>query len=295
MTMIGCGVLRDEIRSSLRTGVVLTLVSATALGVAACGGDDGEEESNTQAKTSTLAVKLSGAGKDLSFGLPDSVPGGVVRIEFVNATKGEATAQLVRVDAGHTAREGLKAAGKWADGGGALPPWVQTAGGLGFVDGGTTTSATQSLAPGKYFVLDIESETIGTFEVTQAEDGATLPAVEPTITATEYAFETTGLKAGTNAVLFDNKGREPHVIGAAPIKPGKTIEDVREYAKTEKGEDPTEQDGTFETAILDGGVAQVVDLDFKRRGKYVLLCYVPDRAGGPPHLVKGMISEGVVD
>lgn len=85
------------------------------------------------------------------------------------------------------------------------------------------------------------------------------------------------------------------MIGAAPIKPGKTIEDVREYAKTEKGEDPTEKDGTFETAILDGGVAQVVDLDFKRPGKYVLLCYVPDREGGPPHLVKGMISEGVVD
>lgn len=106
-----------------------------------------------------------------------------MRIEFANATEAEATGQLIRFDAGHTASAALKATGKWADGGGALPPWVQLAGGLGFVDGGVTTSATQRLAPGKYLVFDIESETTATFEVTQADGGATLPAVEPTITA----------------------------------------------------------------------------------------------------------------
>jgi hypothetical protein len=44
---------------------------------------------------------------------------------------------------------------------------------------------------------------------------------------------------------------------------------------------------------MDGGGKQVVEVELKA-GKYALLCWVPDRAGGPPHAVKGMISEAVV-
>jgi hypothetical protein len=38
----------------------------------------------------------------------------------------------------------------------------------------------------------------------------------------------------------------------------------------------------------------VIDLELKR-GKYALVCFVPDRKGGPPHAFKGMISEGFVN
>jgi hypothetical protein len=37
----------------------------------------------------------------------------------------------------------------------------------------------------------------------------------------------------------------------------------------------------------------VLTLDLKP-GRYALLCVVPDRRGGPPHALKGMISEAVV-
>ena len=45
--------------------------------------------------------------------------------------------------------------------------------------------------------------------------------------------------------------------------------------------------------MIEGGDSQSVELELKE-GKYALLCFVPDRAGGPPHAVKGMISEAVV-
>jgi len=167
-------------------------------------------------------------------------------------------------------------------------------GGLGFAPAGATLSATQDLEPGSYVVFDIESGTMAAFDVGDGQGAAKLPTPAARIEATEYEFKAAGLQVGKNPVLFDNRGREPHVIAAAPIKPGKTIEDVRRYSKDEKGEDPTESEGAFETAVLDGGVKQVIEIDLKRAGSYVLLCYVPDRAGGPPHLIKGMVSEAVV-
>lgn len=43
-----------------------------------------------------------------------------------------------------------------------------------------------------------------------------------------------------------------------------------------------------------GARRQLAALNLGRPGNYVLICYVPDRAGGPPHLAKGMVSEAKV-
>ena len=95
-------------------------------------------------------------------------------------------------------------------------------------------------------------------------------------------------------MVFDNTGREPHFIAGLPIKQGKTIEDVKRFFRSEKGEPPIVEREAFSTAVIDGGVKQVVELDLKK-GNYAFLCFVPDRKGGPPHAVKGMISEAVVE
>lgn len=59
------------------------------------------------------------------------------------------------------------------------------------------------------------------------DGGAGLPGADTTITAKEYAFEVGELKAGANEVRFQNDGKEIHMLVAAPIAPGKTIDDVR--------------------------------------------------------------------
>ena len=96
-------------------------------------------------------------------------------------------------------------------------------------------------------------------------------------------------------MTFTNYGKEPHFALAAPIKPGNTIEDVEKSLKSDSGPDaPIIEDKTVSTGILDGGRSQVVDLELQK-GDYVLVCFVGDREGGPPHAFKGMVSEAVVE
>jgi hypothetical protein len=95
-------------------------------------------------------------------------------------------------------------------------------------------------------------------------------------------------------VLFDNTGSQPHMLAAAPIKKGKTLADVRRAIKSQKrGPSPVDDKSAVDLAVIDGHASQTVNLDLKP-GKYALLCFVPDRKGGPPHVAKGMISEATV-
>ena len=116
-----------------------------------------------------------------------------------------------------------------------------------------------------------------------------LPSDGGTIEATEYKFTGSGLKAGSAKVLFDNTGGEPHFIAGVGIKQGRTIDDVRKFFKTEKGEPPIDESRNFNTAVIEGGDSQSIQVELEE-GDWALLCFVPDRAGGPPHAVKGMIS-----
>jgi hypothetical protein len=270
----------------------LAVVTALALAGAGCGSDDDEEGGGggEAAQPSRLAIELSGSG----FDIPKSVPGGVTRIQFTNSTQRPASAQLGYVDGGHTAQEGLAAAGAWAEQGKSLPEWAHTAGGTGRTEPGATATVTQDLPPGEYFVLNVESdEEVAEFFTVKGGGEATLPEPASRVDAFEYRFEATGLQAGTSQVLVDNKGTEPHFLEAAPIAPGKTIADVKRWLSTEKGRPPLDFEQSVATPVIDGGMSQVVELKLQS-GKYALLCFVPDRAGGPPHAVKGMISEATV-
>jgi hypothetical protein len=273
--------------------LVLAALPAAAL-AAGCGDDD--DNASESSKPKGLALRISGSGKNLRLTAPKTAPAGLTRITLTNAAKGEHSAQLGRVDPGHTAQQGLAAAGTWAEKGKALPSWTHVEGGVPVTPAGTTHSSTQVLRPGKYFVIDTNveggNEPDAFFEVTGSDSGElTAPAAR--IDAVEYAFRASGLRAGSNPVLIDNKGRQPHFIDAAPIKPGKTIADVRRFVRSEKGEPPIIEDRTVSTPVLDGGVRQIVDLNL-RKGNYALLCFVPDRTGGPPHALKGMVSQVVV-
>jgi hypothetical protein len=69
---------------------------------------------------------------------------------------------------------------------------------------------------------------------------------------------------------------------------------VREFAKTQKGENPLIEKGATGTGLLDGGRSQAVDLNLPK-GNIALICFVSDREGGPPHVAKGMLSGATVE
>ena len=277
--------------------IALAAAAALALTGAGCGSDDDTDNPSGggagAAEPSRLAIELSGPPKNPTFSVPDSVKGGLVEIEFTNEVHGEHSAQLLRAEDGHTAAEALEAGNAWGEKGKGLPDWALTAGGAGDVKQGASTTVTQELAPGSYVVADLNSGASAEFEVTGEAGGGEPDAEGGTITATEYAFESEGLSAGRHRILFDNAGEEPHFVAAVGLAKGATAEDARRFFETEKGRPPFDERRSFSTAVVEGGVKQAVELDLEA-GKYALICFVPDRAGGPPHMVKGMISEATV-
>jgi hypothetical protein len=271
---------------------VLASLAALALGlsVSACGDDEKKKGGAAGAKTASF--EMTGSGKQVKLSGPASIEAGAVRLEFKNRSKDTAGVQLVRIEDGHTAAEAIKAAQAWGDKGKPLADWVRLVGGVAEAEPGTTSSSVQDLSAGNYAGVDIGTNEYAAFEVTGG-DGAELPTASSRIEAVEYSFKATGLEAGKLQVEFVNKGKEPHFALAAPIKAGKTIEDVRAFLKQEKGESPIIEKEGFSTGILDGGASQVVEINL-RKGKIAMLCFVSDRKGGPPHAFKGMVSEGVV-
>ena len=308
--------MRETFTRRRRTARLALVVLSAALTVTACGDDDDEDGGGGGAasRPQQLAVEVSQQGKDkFSLSAPKSVKAGLVEISLTTPAGGRAThdAQLVRVEGNHTVDEVLKFIA--AEEGAPTPDWLFAAGGVGLTKPGETGRATQQLTPGRYFILDT-NEPEGDNVKSYAENGATaeltvtgeataaaaarLPRAAAKVTARDYSFTTSGLRAGTNTIEFDNAGKELHHMIAFPYRRGTTLSDVKKALMEEEGEDsgppPVDFEGGTGTAVLEGGTKQVTRLSL-RRGKYALLCFVSDRKGGPPHVAKGMVSEATVE
>lgn len=282
------------------------LAAAVAVTITACGDD---EESSSSSKPQKLTVEVTEQGKN-RFGMtaPKSVKAGLVEISLKTPAGGRTShdAQLVRVEGNHSIDEVLKFI---AQEGAPTPDWLFAAGGVGPTKAGMAGSARQNLTPGKYFVLDTgepEGENVKSYaergataelEVTGKPGTAELSKGESKITAKDYTFTSSGLKAGRNQVEFDNVGKELHHVIAFPYRKGTTLADVKKAFKQQgppSGPPPVDFESTTGTAVLEGGQKQVTQLELKR-GKYAFVCFVSDRKGGPPHVAKGMITEAVVE
>ena len=276
----------------MRTRLIAALsLAVAALALSACGSEGGT--SAQPLEPATLTIEVSGSAKKSTLSAPKTTKAGLTELQLSGSAKGDHSIQLIRYDEGHSAQEAVKAGNAWGEGGKPLPDWVHLDGGIGSTGSSEPGSATVTLDPGTYVALDLEARGSAEFEVT-GDASSEEPTAAATIEAKEYSFTATNLKEGRGEVLFENTGKEPHIIAGAPLKPGATIEDVKKFFETEKGAPPIDDAAGLDTAVLDGGRKQVVEFDLKA-GKYALICFVPDRAGGPPHAAKGMISEVEVE
>lgn len=281
----------DRIRAL--AGTTLAVALATGL-LAACGSDDDEAQS--------LTVTATGSPKATQIELPASAEPGLAEITFENKTKAENEAQMVFVEGEHSAQEVVKGIAS-ASRGGPFPPWFFAAGGA---EAGPDQTAiiTQVLKPGTYYAISTAADAppkpddLQAMKVSGEESDDELPETDATITSIDYGYETEGeLKAGENEITFENTGAQPHHILANQLAEGATIEEGERFLKTQKGKSPFtgDQDDTVSTTVLDGGRSQIVTLDLKEPGTYALYCFISDRTGGPPHLIKdGMIDEAEV-
>jgi len=281
------------------------VLAAVAL-LAGCGGDD--ESSDASAEPNAVSLSVSKSGSTYELTAPESLEAGLAEISLQvdTAASEQHDAQLVRVEGEHTLAEVLEVVGAE---GAPTPSWLFAAGGVRSTAGGKTGTVTQVLEPGTYYALDTgqgegddapsfaEQGATATFEVTGEAGDAELPEADATVTAEEYSFETEGLEPGVNRILFDNAGKELHHLIAFPYAEGATFEQVKEaFASDEapQGPPPVDFERITSTTVLEGGTSQITELDLSA-GKYAFVCFISDRAGGPPHVVKGMINEVVVE
>ena len=251
----------------------------------------------------TLNVKTL-ENKDGTYaftGIPATLKGGITQIVLSNVGKEAHDLQIVRIEGVHTADEVAKIISAQD---GPTPSWMHADGGVGDVAPGGTGRATMNLAAGKYVILCTQQNQktqkyhsmqgmTALVTVTGAKATALPTGSTATVTASEYAFATTGLKAGKNLVQFNDTGKEIHHFQLIPILSGKTLDDVKKFLGSQNptGAPPfdfTKAQGSAAIEKAEGPILTEVNLT---AGTYAMLCFISDRAGGPPHLMKGMITQ----
>jgi hypothetical protein len=287
----------------LTKALAALMLAAAMLTFAACGDDDdddggggGDEAAETtEAPAEPAAVTITAT--DDAVEVSGSTAPGVAEITLQNDGKKPATAQLIRVEGEHTEQEVVDAF-RAAQRSGKIPDFILAEGGVSTTAPGESGVVTQELAEGQYYAFNdddsanLKKGLYASFEVSGESAGGELPDA-PTVTGSEYKFETDGPLAAGEPVAFENVGQQPHHLIAMQLKPGKTVQDAVKFFETEKGEPPIAGEPTG-TTVIDGDRTVVADLGLKP-GNYALVCFVSDREGGPPHVAKGMISEATVE
>ncbi|HEX8689474.1 MAG TPA: hypothetical protein VF729_04450 [Solirubrobacterales bacterium] len=273
-----------------RATASILIAALAAVVLTACGDEDDPQ---------ALTFTLSGKGKAAKFTGPESAEAGEAEITFQNQGKADSDLQLIRVEGDRSAQEVVDGLGK-AMRGQAFPEWFFAGGGVGPTPPGQSRTVTQVLEPGTYYAFDTEgsegppdAKSLTSVEVSGEESDEEVDA-DGTISAFEYGFESDGVSSDATEVVFENQGAQPHHIVYAPLSGDSTAEDVEEFFDSEKGKPPFEEKETKNTAVIEGGESQLVDLDLKP-GRYVLLCFITDRQGGKSHAEKGMIGEVEVE
>ncbi len=251
----------------------------------------------------TLAVEASSpeAGR-YAFDMPEEMDGGVVELTLTNVDEEPHELGMIRLPDGLTADD-FKAV--LSSDGGPIPDDLEGAG-IGTIAPGQTLSATQELEPGTwvYFcsfgdeVSHYDAGMYGTVEVKGTKGGGDLPEAAGSITTDGYDFVIEGLTAGTNEVAFTNGGPEQyHHALLAPLADGASVDDVTAFFASEgepEGPPPLDFEKSVSTAVLAPGQEQVIDLTLDA-GEYVVLCFLNDKGGGPPHAIgNGMITSVTV-
>jgi hypothetical protein len=285
-----------------------------------CGGDDEPDEAATAPDEGKAAEreKVVVSGTEFSFDLPSTVPGGFVDVEFKNEGKLVHEAAFIKVDQDVPEEQFIKDL-KAASGeeGGPIAAYLKPYAGPAFPKGGETQTFKQTLPGGDYYVVctltDLDSVEDGEeaeptgpplpqhFEIGMLKkvtvDGpeeVEIPDSDVVVAAKEYTFDVTGLKAGKNEILFRNEGpQEIHLAavlefpeGVDEAAAGKAIEAFTSEGPPPEGT-PEPEDVGF-SGVFEVGGAALFDVEAKAGRVYAIVCFIQDRAGGPPHAAKGM-------
>lgn len=275
---------------------------------AGCSPKDQGDAMKAQADSSSAAPAAASSqaaipevtftAQDFSYTGPDTIPGGVVRINLVNKGPSPHHMTLVRLDAGHTFAE-LKAGLMHMKPTDAPPPWVHFVGGPNAAMPGGTSNATLDMQPGNYAMLCLIPGADGQPHfmkgmiralTVSAPTGpaVALPAGDDTVQLLDYGFTPAHpFTAGDHVIRVVNNGKQWHELLIVKLNPGKTGLDFAKWADGGlKGPPPGAVLGGI--SGMEVGEKENVNVDFAP-GSYALICFMPDAKDGKPHYQHGMV------
>lgn len=239
---------------------------------------------------------------DYKFEAPTTAPAGTLTFRLENVGQEVHHLWLVQLRHGRTYADFLKAVDSWSAP--RMPEWVLDVGGPNDVSAGMTASATMTLDPGKYVMVCYVPAPDGRphvthgmiKELTVTSTGATAagePNADITLRMTDYAFDLSKpIEAGAHTIRIANGGSQSHEVVIGQLKPGKSMRQALDWLNAG-------QHGTAPVIAFGGasglatGRHEIISVDFEP-GRYVFLCFIPDRKDGRPHAAHGMVKEFTV-
>jgi uncharacterized cupredoxin-like copper-binding protein len=240
---------------------------------------------------------------DYRFEAPTTIPAGTISFRLYNVGKEIHHLWIVQLAKGKTSADFMAVSKLW---GSALrmPPWAIDVGGPNSAAPGQTAEGTMTLEPGQYVLVCWIPSPDGMLHVmkgmvkplTVVALGATPPSeptADVTITLDDYAFTlSTPITAGRRTIRFENRAVQSHEAVIGRLNPDRTLMQAVIWMNAgQAGAPPLTPLGG--ASGLATGRHMYINADFEP-GRYVLMCFIPDKKDGKPHSDHGMIKEIVV-
>ena len=243
-------------------------------------------------------------GSDYAFTAPSALPEGRTTFRFRNNGKARHELNIARLKTGVTIDKYLTTIRANET----VQPLIEGPVGVLFAAAGGVSSAslTVDLTAGeKYAIICIFRDSTGakrhydlgmftTLNVERAAAAGTPPIypVTDTIIATDYAFQYPRTVApGRHTFLMRNEGKQRHELSIDLLKPGTTLERVRQLEKAGVSVDSL-FDGQFGLLHSHGGRNPLGQLtvDMLPGREYVIVCFFQDADKAPAHYELGMFG-----
>jgi hypothetical protein len=205
----------------------LILLAATALLLAACGGDDQK----------TNAVELR--GDEYAFVMTETIEGGWTTLEFTNTGEEWHEFALAKLGEGKTIADVRRYLADPKSQQQPPPAWVQIRAGIPTLDSGEEAALMQRLEPGRYVLLcfldapdgktHIEHGMVREF-VVEDDAGADVPEADATLMLGAWRAAPK-LEAGERTIELRNDRNEPGSVFLTSFEPGKTEKDLERWEK----------------------------------------------------------------
>lgn len=282
------------------TFLVVSLIALLALAACRDGG----------LPIPTVAVTAA----DFSFSLPETIAGGLTRLQLTNSGQDSHHLQFVKLNQGvsqqqfqDTLQETLQAFPQEGEAAlGRIFQIVAFAGGPSGIGPGGQSEAVVDLQAGDYVLLCFIAGADGIPHLAKGmvqpltvtappSDRPTEPVALATVGLEDFAF--TGVPAtlseGTTTLKVTNQGQEPHemtVLRLEGINAQQALEILTAPPGGEapSGPPPFKDAGGFQAIMPGQSGWATLDL---QAGEYIVLCFVPSPANEfAPHLALGMIT-----